>query len=145
MTRAGHCVVVDDGDWFDDGNHDDNIGNYCNDDNHDDNRRKEAAVAVLKTEPVAAAVADAAEAAEAAEAAAVATAGVDNNQQRAAKTVAAVIAVGKRRQARGEKWWWGQRRGRRQRRCQQCRCGEARGEGRDQGSTYANWRLFGAK
>jgi hypothetical protein len=48
------------------------------------------AVAVLKTEPAAAAVA-----------AEVAMAGEDNNQQRAAKTAAAGIAVGKRRHARG--------------------------------------------
>ena len=51
------------------------------------------AVAVLKTEPAAAA-------AEVAEAAAVAMARTDTNQQRAANTVAAAIAVGNRHQAR---------------------------------------------
>ena len=49
-----------------------------------------AAVAVLKTEPAAAAVA---------------TAEADNNQQRAAKMEVAAIAVDKRHQARGEKLW----------------------------------------
>ncbi len=51
------------------------------------------AVAVLKTEPAAAA--------EAAVAAAVAMVRADNNQQRAAKTAMGAIAVGKRCQARG--------------------------------------------
>ena len=93
-TRAGHRVVVNDGNWYYDGDHDDDI---YNDDDHVDDLRKGDG----KTEPAAAA--EAAEGAEAAEAAAVATAGADNNQQRALKTAAAAIAVGKRRQTRGEK------------------------------------------
>jgi hypothetical protein len=86
--QAGHCIIVNNGDWYENDNHDDNNGNCYNDDNHDNDRRKG-----VGSEPAAAA----------AEAVALATAGADNNQQRAAKTAAAVIAVGKRRQARGEK------------------------------------------
>ena len=96
MTLAGHCVVVNNGDWYYDGDHDDDI--YDDDDHVDDLRKGHG-----KTEPAAAA--EAAEAAEVAEAAAVATARADNNQQRAGKTVGVAIAVGKRCQARGEKGW----------------------------------------
>jgi hypothetical protein len=38
MTRAGHRVIVNNGDWYDDDNHDDNYGSCYNDDNHDDDR-----------------------------------------------------------------------------------------------------------
>ena len=87
MTWAGHRVVVNDGDWYYDNDHNNNV---YNDDDHVDDLRKGDG----KTEP-----ATAAEAANA-EAAAVAMARADNNQQRAVKTVAAAIKVGKRRQAR---------------------------------------------
>jgi hypothetical protein len=89
MMRAGHRVVVNDGNWYKDDDHNDDNGNCYNDDNHDDNHWKG-----VGSEPAAAA----------AEAAAVATAGADNNQQSAVKMASAAIAVGKRRQARGEKW-----------------------------------------
>jgi hypothetical protein len=83
-----HPIVVNNGDWYDNDDHDDVNGNCYNNDNYDNNRRKG-----VGSEPAAAA----------AEAVAVATAGADNNQQRAAKTAAVAIAVGKRCQARGEK------------------------------------------
>ena len=91
MTWAGHCVVVNDGDWYYDDNPDGDV--YNNVDHVDDLQKGNG-----KTDPAAAA-----EAAKAAEVVAVATARADNNQQRAAKTVVAAIAVGKRCQARGEK------------------------------------------
>ena len=101
MTRCGHRVVVNKGNWYYDNDRDDNV--YDKKDHVNDLQKKEDG----KTETAAAA-----EAAKAAEVAAVAMVRADNNQQRAAKTVVAAIAVGKRRQARGEKWgWW---RGRRQ-------------------------------
>ena len=99
-TRAGHRVIVDGGNWYDDFNHDDNDGSCYDKGNHDDNRRKGGGSGGAEKEPAAAA--------EAAEVAAVAKARADNNQQSAVKTRTAAIAVGKRRQARGEKRW-GQR------------------------------------
>jgi hypothetical protein len=39
-TRAGHCVVVNDGDWYDNDDHDDNDGSCYDDDNHDDDLQK---------------------------------------------------------------------------------------------------------
>ncbi len=39
-TRAGHPVVVDDGDWYDDFDHDNNDGSCYDEDNHDDDRWK---------------------------------------------------------------------------------------------------------
>ena len=138
-TRARHCVVVDDGDWYYDDDHDNNI--YDNNDHVNDLWKGDG-----KTEP-----AVAAEAAKTAEAAAVAMARADINQQRAAKTAVAAIAVGKRRQARGEKrgrWRGGRRRQgwqgwQRWQRWQQWPVREARGESGDWGSTYTTWRLFG--
>jgi hypothetical protein len=132
LTQAGHRVVVNDGNWYNDDDHDDNV--YDDNDHVGDLRKGDG-----KTEPAAAA-----KAAKAAEAAAVATAKADNNQQRAAKTAATAIAVGKRRQARGEKRGRRRRGGRRRwrprlQRWQQWpvrRWGEARGESGDWSSTY---------
>ncbi len=39
-TRAGHRIVVNDGDWYDDFDHDDDDGSYYDEDNHDDDRQK---------------------------------------------------------------------------------------------------------
>jgi hypothetical protein len=84
--RARHHVVVDNGDWYNNNDHEDNNGNCYDKDNHDNDHWKGVGSELTMA---------------AAEVAAVATAGADNNQQRAAKTAAAAIAVGKRRQARG--------------------------------------------
>ena len=142
-TRAGHRVVVNDGDWYYDKDHDDDVYDddvYDDDDHVDDLRKGDG-----KTEPAVAA--EAAEGAKAAEATAVATARADNNQQRAAKMMVAAIAVGKRRQARGEKrgrWRQGRQGRQRWQRWPVCRWGEARGESDDWGSTYTTWRHVGA-
>jgi hypothetical protein len=39
-TRAGHRIVVDDGDWYDNFDHEDDDGSCYDEDNHDDDRRK---------------------------------------------------------------------------------------------------------
>ncbi len=38
--RAGHRVVVNNGDWYNDFDHDNNDGSCYDKDNHDDDRRK---------------------------------------------------------------------------------------------------------
>ena len=135
-TWAGHPVVVNDGKWYYDNNHNEDI--YNKEDHVDDLRKGDG-----KTEPAAVA-----------EAVAVATVGADNNQQRAAKMTAAAIAVGKRRQARGEKrgqWrgrWRGGGGGGGRRSSSGGRdgwWGEARGDSGGWGSTYTTLQLFGAK
>ena len=79
MTRARHRIVVDDGDWYGNDEHDNTTETVPTTKIEATTVGRGAAVAVLKTEPAAAAVV---------------TAGADNNQQRAAKTVVAAIAVG---------------------------------------------------
>jgi hypothetical protein len=70
-TRARHRIVVDDGDWYSNDEHDNTTETVPTTKIEATTVGRGAAVAVLKI-----------------------TAGADNNQQRAAKTVVAAIAVG---------------------------------------------------